>query len=400
MSVSINNVLSLFNTYFGDDTEERVSDVERLRYISESATDIKQTMKSSMSNMTYPLTYIPGIHSYKISPGIYNVLAAGDMRVENSTYRIDDLPITIESASKLDEDIKKGRYNNAYALDRYDGDLYLMMSYMPEGIKTSLSTFAELEPLTELGDTATIEVDNNVSQETSSIKATVDVSASGDNLAGVSSVVSLDLTNYKDIGVVAGHLYLTDKTNIESVTIKLGTDASNYYSFNTTNAFNETGFINEWNRIVVEWKNATVVGAPDVADINVFDVIVNYEVGQTDTVIRFDDFFISKPIDLTFHYISYSVGKNSAGTELLEFTDITDIPYYSGQYDNLKYVNARMAAALAFYDLRRNEEAQIQEFKANQKMKQIRTLVPSNHRKELKAFRPTGATMKRRFRNR
>ena len=400
MSVTINNIQTLFNTYYGDDTEERISDVERLAYFTEAVVDIKQQMKSAMSNMTYPLRYIPGIHSYKISPGIYNVLAAGDVRIEDATQKIGTLPITIDSPSELLNDIDNKVYGNKYAIDRYDGDLYLIMSYMPNGYTTTLSSFGELTGATAIGDATTFTIDNNVSQGTSSTKVSIDVSNSVDDLAGLQSTVSLDLTDYEDIGVVAGHVFLEDKTNVTSIEIRLGTDDSNYYSFTETSGFNQTGFVNEWNRFVSDWDNATVVGSPDITDINVFDVRVNYNNSQTDMVVRFDDFIISKPINLKFHYISYSVGKDTAGNEIVEFTDLSDVPYFSGQYDQLKYVAARMAAALAFYDLRRLEEAQTQEFKANQKMKQVRTMIPSNHRKELKAFKPTGATMKRRFRNR
>lgn len=394
MSVSVNNLLSLFNTYYGDDTNERIDESERLQYLTEAVTDIKQTMKSAMSNMTYPLTYIPGIHSYKISPGIYNVLAAGDMRVQDMSNRIDTLPITISSPSDLLEDVANKKYNNSYAIDRYDGDLYLMMSYMPEGNKTTLSSFSELEGVINKGDTGIIEVDKNLG----GLKLSIDTSSTVDDFAGLQSAVELNLDTYKDIGAVGGHVFLEDKTNVTSIEVRLGTDDSNYYSFTTTSAFNESGFKNEWNMFVIEWKDSTVVGTPDITDLNVLDVIVNYSSGQSDMVVRFDDFFIAKPINLKFHYISYSVGKDSVGNEIVEFTDVSDIPYFSGQFDNLKYVASRMATALAFYDLSRPEEAQIQEFKANQKMKQIRTMIPSNHRKELKAFRPTGATMRRGFR--
>lgn len=395
MSVTVQNLITLFDNYISDSTEDRVTNTQRYSYLTEATTDVKQQMKSALSNMTYQLKYIPGIHDYKINQGLFNVLAAGDIRVEDSSRGDIEVPLMISAPDKINEDITKGRYTNEYALDRYDKELYLTLSYMPVDAKKELSSMNSLDDITLLGDATASALDNNISMLGSSVKLTVDVSDSVDDLAGLKRTIDRNLTSLEGIGAVVGYVYIPDPTYITSVEVKLGTDDSNYYDFVATTPHNESAFQVGWNQVVINWADSTVTGSPDITDINQLETIVNYTSSQTDTTLHFDDFFISKPIDLRFHYISYAVGKDASGNEIVDFSAITDLPYFSGQYDNLKFVIARMAAALAFYDLRLFEEAQIHEFKAKAKLKEVRTLIPSNHRTESKSFRPAGVNFRR-----
>jgi len=398
MSVSLQNLITLLDSYTSENTEERISNANRYQYLSEAASDIKQQMQSAMSNMTYPLKYVPGIHSYKINQGLFNVMAAGDIRVNDSNNSLINLPFHISSPDKINEDISLKKFSTQYALDRYDGNLYLTLSYMPTNAKTTLGGMDSITGVTGIGDTASVEVDSNVSTQGNSVKVVVDVSSSGSNFAGVKKTIDLNLSKHKGVGNVVGYVYITDVTNVSNVEVRLGTDSSNYYSFIATSPHNESAFKNGWNRVVIDWTNATVQSSPDATNINVLETIVNYTGSQSDTVLYFDDFFISNPIDLTFHFLNFSLGKNLSGTELLDYTEATDIPYYSGQYDNLKFAHARLAASFAFHDLRLYEDSQRQEIKATQKLAEVRKVIPSNHRVQGKAFRPLGVNFNRKRR--
>src|SRR5690606_8383675 len=111
-----------------------------------------------------------------------------------------------------------------------------------------------------------------------------------------------------------------------------------------------------------------------------------------------DEISICKPSKLNFHYLSYSVGHNQAGDEIQTFTAETDVPYFSGQYDNFKYPVARLAASYILFDLRRYDDASVQEREAEKKINEVINLIPSQHTRETKTFRPAGLNFSRRYR--
>lgn len=397
MSVTIQNIITLHDSYTGEDTEERISNEERYECITEAVADIKQRMKGDMSNMTYSLEYIPGVHYYKINQGIYNVLAGADIRVSENdrTNASLDVPFMRSSAQKIAEDITKKRFNTTYALDRYDGDLYIALSYEPVGSKSMLSDMGSITGVTLSGDATNLELDISETVDGQALKFDIDVSNDVANSATINVPIDLDLTTFKYTGSVVGSVFIQDASNTTSVGVKLQTDISNYYTFTAPTPFNKTSFTDGWNRIVVSWDDMVETGTVDIEDINFIDITINYDVAQTDTVARVDDFYIAKPTKLIFHYLSYSVGKDTLGTEIVDFTALTDVPYFSGQYDNIKFAVAKFSAAITFQKLRLYEQAAIQEQGGERKLRQVMNLIPSSHTVETKSFRPSGVNFTR-----
>ena len=72
------------------------------------------------------------------------------------------------------------------------------------------------------------------------------------------------------------------------------------------------------------------------------------------------------------------------------FGATTDIPYFSGQYDQYLYAVAHKAAAIAFKALRLYNEADKEESEALQEMNRIRKVVPHSRPSEMKNFKVRG----------
>jgi len=126
-----------------------------------------------------------------------------------------------------------------------------------------------------------------------SVQFNVDVSKdAGNNFATLtnSSMASKDLSLYEDTGSLKAHLYfpITDFSEFTSVTLRWGSDASNYWEKTVTQ--NESGaFQNGWNTLAFPWTSATPTGSPDSSGIDFLEVVLNYTGSQIDiTSMRLD----------------------------------------------------------------------------------------------------------------
>ena len=123
----------------------------------------------------------------------------------------------------------------------------------------------------------------------------------------------------------------------------------------------------------------------------------NYGGGQgDDTDFRIDNLRLVRPENLTFHYLSWNVGTDTSGADITVFGATTDVPYFSGQYDQYKYAVAHKASAILFRALRLREEAQFEENEADEAMRRAKGIHPSSKVEEVKSFKIRGVRFNRR----
>lgn len=154
----------------------------------------------------------------------------------------------------------------------------------------------------------------------------------------ISGQTAVDLTQYQDRSSVYLTYYPTNVTNLTSLSIKLGSSASDYYLISaTTDYLGETLTANAWNRIKFSWANASVTGTPDITAIDYIQVTIAFSVDPTNTADRMENIFISENIPMTFeHYTTNMVYDVSGTTKLAAFNDATattDYPLWSGDWD-------------------------------------------------------------------
>lgn len=398
---NISEMFNLVNRYTGEYTDERIPNTDRFSALTEATATIKQKMKGDMSNMTYPINFIPDVFYYKIDKTTYNVLAAANIRVSENdrTGAKFDVPFERSSSDKINEDISRGFYNNTYALDRYDGDMYLVLSYKPHANKKSVPTYDDLNNVTLTGDALNLSIDSNETISGSSLKFNIDYT--GILPISESSVVvpfssTINIKDLRFTSTMVWSFWVEDPEKLTSVSLKLKSGVSDYVLFSAVEPFNYSSFKQGWNRVVVPYASAVEVGTPDLENINEYEFTFEYELGFAFNTIRVDDLYIANPTKLNFHYLSYSVGKDFNGNEIDKFTLETDIPYFSGQYDNFKYTVARYAASYLLFDLRRYDDALVQEREADKRIDEVMNLIPSSHTVETKSFRPHGINFRRR----
>lgn len=408
MSVTVNSIITNFNTYIGDSSTDRISAAERLQYITEATVWLQEELGNDLQNATYVLNYFDTVHYYKVTTSIADLLEGADLRrgEDDQMYSFGH-----KSARELAEEIGQGAYESSWAIERRDGNSYLVVSHESkhkalqvsgcESLTDGGGTW-ELDATNGDGTNLTIDV-NEFKQGGASFNFDADVSQTGNNKVEIvnEDLNALDLSAYEDISSFIFWVYIPDVTNFSSITLYWGSTTSAYWSATVTTDIDGAAFVDGWNRIKVNWADATATSTPDATDITYVQVDYNYTGSQTDdTDFRLDDILVCRPEKLTFHYLSWNVGTTSGGTDLTAFANTSDIPFFSGQYDQYKYAVAHKAAAIAFQNLRLLQEAQLEGIEAERSLDRARKFIPSSRTPEEKSFKIRGNNLTRNRRRR
>ncbi len=410
MAVSASDLNILLNTFIGDSSTDRISAAERLAFHTEATFWLLEELGNEHMVDSYDLSFVNGVHQYKITSAVADLLVGADLRQPEEDHY---MSFTRKSSRELAEELGNAQITRSWAIDRYDGDSYLMVSHKTPNPSFQIATF---DTLTADGGGSTWTVDAATSDATNATADSIefkqgsgclnydlDVSQDGTNRGTVYNdyTTTLDLSQHEDLSSFIFRVYIPDVTYTTSYTLTWSSDASgtpggltNYWSASVTTAANGTAFVNGWNRIKVDWPDATMTGTPDASVIQYLQIDVNYGASQgDDTDYRIDDMYITKPETLKFHYVSAYLGVDTNGTDINAFTATTDVPFFSGVYDSYKHVVAHKAASLAFYSLRLRDEALVEETEAFRALNRYRKNFESGKTREEKSFKVAGVNL-------
>jgi hypothetical protein len=409
MAVTIASIFTNANSYFGNDTSERrVTNTERLEAATEACVWLQETLGNDHGVDTYEFEYLDTINYYKVTTAVSDLLTSSDLRKEDGRHFVSALP---KSSREVAADISNQSTVFAWAIDRHDNEAYIAVTLDTNRRAEPLATFdsATADGGTWVADTTGSDATNVTFDEvrkfegSASLNFDVDVSQSVNNYARVynTSLNTKDLSNFENTGRFLLEFDVPLATYISSLTLAWGTDASNCWSLTKTTDIDGSAIANGRNTMKFNWEDSSVTGAPDVESIVYVSISVNYTASQADdTDFRIDDLRIVNPEPLTFYYNSWNVGTDATGADITAFTATTDIPFYSGQYDQYKYAHAHKTAAIMYRLARNHEEATAEDSEATSQLKRIIDLVPSSKIPESHAFKVAGLNFNRRFNRR
>jgi hypothetical protein len=402
MSVTVANLITNTDTYFGDSSTDRVSQAERFQALTEATVWLLEELGNDHAIKTYTLDYLDTVNYYKVTAGLVDLLASADLRRGVGTNYMTARPT---SSKEMAEAIARNSDVFAWAIERRDDDTYLVVNLDVSDVNKQANIVENFDSVTSWltdGDATNITLDSYEKQQgAGSLNFDVDVSVSGSNYAAVyrDDLPEMDLSAYVDTGSLIFDVYLPDVTEITSVTLYWGSSVANYYSATVTTDIDGAAFQDGWNTIKIDWSSATMTGTPDTTAMNYIKYQVNYGAGQVDdTDFRIDYLRIAKPERLTYHYVSWDVGKTNAGTEISAYTATNDIPFFSGKYDQYKYAVAHKAASILFYAVRLREEAQAEEREAVNALTRQKDIFPQSKAPETQSFKVAGINFNRRRR--
>ncbi len=102
-----------------------------------------------------------------------------------------------------------------------------------------------------------------------------------------------DLTDYVGVGVVFLAIRTPSATDLTSISIKLGSDASNYYSVTSTTGFLGAWTANEWLLVALDLSTASTTGTPTVTAIDYCQISIVH--GATLTNFYLGGLWVSLP---------------------------------------------------------------------------------------------------------
>lgn len=217
-------------------------------------------------------------------------------------------------------------------------------------------------------------------QGNSSINFDIDVSASVNNYAAIenSDFTSVDLSGFVNNGKLFVDVFLPDSSNITGITLRWGSDASNYWEGSTTTQQNGLSPEDGWNTFGVLWEDATETGTVDEENIDYAYVQIDYSASQTDeTDIRVDNLRIANATAFDIDYYSTYAVQASDGTRKTDLEDGDDSTIFEEIIDDyIMYKVLSEAFAQRSLD---NDEA-----KANQRAEQALGVALGRHMSDRK----------------
>ncbi len=396
--ITIADLIINLDTYTGDDSTDRISAAERLQVLTEATVWAQETLENDHQNATYELDYLDTVNYYKVTTAIADLLEAADLRREKELH---DISFAFKSPRELAEEIGQGASESSYSIERRDGDAFVVINH---GSSEPAKLITDFDSITSGGGTWAVDATNsdatNITVDTIEKKQgsgclnfDLDVSQSANNKGTIQNTTldTLDLSEYEDLSSWLFEFYIPDSTNSTSFTLYWGTDTSNYWSATVTTDIDGSAWSDGWNKAKVAWEDATATGSPDESDIEYIGIDYNFGAGQTDeTDLRIDYLRLAVPEKLTFHYLSWNVGTDTSGADITVFGATSDVPYFSGQYDQYKFPVAHKAAAILYKSMRLFDEATLEEREAELALRRILKIIPSSKIPEVKSFKVLG----------
>lgn len=406
MSITVNTIIADLDTAIGDSSTDRISAIERLSAITEATVRLQELLKSDHNINTYELGFLDSVNYYKVTTAIPDLMETADLRIKLNDDH--DEYFTKKSSQELALEIGEGSIEDAYTIERRDGDVFIGVIHQPKHSSKVISSCDAIDAgggtwaVDDTNSDATnLTVDTNEFQEgTGSFNFDIDESQSANNKATVqnSTLNAIDMSDDLDLSSILFRVYIPDVSLFTTLgfTVFWGSTSSAYWSASTTTDIDGSSFSNGWNRIKLNWVDATKTGSPDESAIDFFRIDFTYNaLSSDDTDFRIDDIRIARPEPLKIHYLSWYVGTNSGGTDLSVFAATSDIPFYSGQYDHFRHFVSHEAASILFKSLRLREEAASEHQEALNAFNRYRNIFSSSLTPEVKNFKVKGLSFRR-----
>jgi hypothetical protein len=168
-----------------------------------------------------------------------------------------------------------------------------------------------------------------------------------------SDMSAVDLSTYDDIG--AGFLWVYLPSVPTSMTLKWGSDASNYFSKTVTVRQNGLAFRIGWNLVAFDWVSATATGTAVTTAIDYAQLTITNPSSVANYAYRIDALMFAKGRHMSIKYYSrYMVTDTDDNSRKADFEDGNDSSILREDESDLLI---EQAAIIALQELREFDEA-------------------------------------------
>ncbi len=155
------------------------------------------------------------------------------------------------------------------------------------------------------------------------------------NLAN-STIQALDFAQFQNRSNLYIDLFPPTVTNLQSVTLRWGSSATDYWHVTVTTDFLGQPFFAQWMKLKFAWDNPSSVGSPDVTNIGYCEIVITYSAPTNAGEFFFQNVFVSENVPLVLTYYSVNMVETLLGVQSQGFTSAaatTDTPLWTGRWD-------------------------------------------------------------------
>ena len=341
MAITLGNLNTLINDRRRDTTSSSIDiNQEGFRAIN-STLDLWQQMHDwPWTLKEQEITYHEGITRYDLN---------SDFKVPSDMYYKKG-PRTAEfsfvSPNNFDTSTLKTR---RFAAETKNQTEQLRLKAQGDKAQINTASHATLEGTwTAGGHISNVTTDTN---EAFDLAASVNFDYSGTSgTLTNSNFTAVDISKYESRGAFYFNMFFPTITNFTSATLKIGSDASNYWTTTITTDYIGDTIATGWNKLKGTFD--TAVGTPDATAIDYIQITLAYSSSTTDTDFRIENFFVSEDTPIILLYYSLNMVETSAGTATANFTSTastSDTFLASGSWDYVKEPFIDSALELIFW---------------------------------------------------
>lgn len=285
--LNLNNVHNLFGAY------------ER------TARNLAQNISIPTARGRSNMTIYDGVLDYICPTDIYgsNII---DFAPQGVVRHSNDF---VYKKNTMDFDRLKGYLWNGteVAFDSLNGvDIIRIVSTYPSP-KIEIDPMTATTGWTAAGSASGLTLDENIFyQESASLRFNLTGASAGTLTKSTSSV---DFTKYVGSGVGFLAIRTPSATDLTSITLRLGSDSTNYYEVIATTAFLGAFSTGDWILVPFDFATATTTGTPVVTLIDYTQIIVTHSASMTSFYVG--DLWVSLPSPATLIYETASIFKNA-----------------------------------------------------------------------------------------
>ncbi len=213
---------------------------------------------------------------------------------------------------------------------KFDRENQYLVANEPDGDQVALNS---CDSLTEngawsvSGDGSNLAVDSQIYTEgNGALRFTVAASGGSTALSCASMAYPVDITAYLTQGWVFLDLQCPSANTaaISSVTLRIGSDVSNYYQITASARYRGDSILGGWGLIGFDMSTKTTVGTPDNTNIDTIYVSIAYGSSGVNGTYRLDNIFLANAVYYQLPYYSQFNVKNASGTYQAEITATDD----------------------------------------------------------------------------
>lgn len=200
-----------------------------------------------------------------------------------------------------------------------------------------------------------------------------------------STMTAMDLSRYKGRSVFALNLNLQTITQFTGLTLKIGSDASNYITMSATTDYLGNTAALGWNKFTFAWSGTTtVVGTPVYTAMTYAQVTMSYSGSQTTVRNNIENLFVSENVPMTMDYYSNNMviqASDSVKYQIFQnASNTTDTTMWSGIWDYVNETFTDSCMQIVSYLTGQISDEQVAQTRVKEYLEPLKARLPSKRR--------------------